>query len=281
RVQADDRGDLARLESMDLVLASRVSPVGDTSSSIQLTPVSAFAKTKLHPESAAIPRLNRRRMNEVAAFLDAGVLPSSVQAQLEADLESNPLDLPAGYSMEFGGEASKRDDAVGNLFSTVGVLGVLMLATLVLSFSSFRMAGIISVVAVLSIGLAMAALAISGYSFGFMAIIGTMGLIGVAINDSIVVLAGIRANPKASSGDVEATVAETMHTSRHVVATTLTTMAGFTPLILDGGGFWPPMAVSIAGGVAGATLLALVLVPALHQRLVKTPCRENASPAPV
>ena len=276
RVQADDRGDLASLESMDLVLASKVSSDGDPSPA-QLTPVSAFATTKLQPESAAIPRLNRRRMNEVAAFLDAGVLPSSVQRRLEADLESDPLDLPAGYSMEFGGEASKRDDAVGNLFSTVGVLAVLMLATLVLSFSSFRMAGIISVVAVLSIGLAMAALAISGYSFGFMAIIGTMGLIGVAINDSIVVLAGIRANPKASAGDIEATVAETMHTSRHVVATTLTTMAGFTPLILDGGGFWPPMAVSIAGGVAGATLLALVLVPTLHQRLLRTPRGEEPS----
>ncbi|MCC9658314.1 efflux RND transporter permease subunit [Rhodopirellula halodulae] len=267
RVDASHRGDLGRLESMDLMLTS--TGTGRNSIQPERTPVSAFAETTLQPESAAIPRLNRRRMNEVAAFLDAGVLPSSVQSQLEEDLLLNPLQLPAGYSVEFGGEASKRDDAVGNLFSTVGVLAVLMLATLVLSFGSFRMASIISVVAMLSIGLALAALSISGYSFGFMAIIGTMGLIGVAINDSIVVLAGIRANPAAREGDVEATVQETMHTSRHVVATTLTTMAGFTPLILDGGGFWPPMAVSIAGGVAGATLLALVLVPTLHRRLLQ------------
>ncbi|CAN0432834.1 unnamed protein product, partial [Hapterophycus canaliculatus] len=184
------------------------------------------------------------------------------------DFEAN---LPNGYSMKYGGEASKRDDAVGNLFSTVGVLGVLMLATLVLSFSSFKMAAIIGAVAALSVGLGMAALTASGYPFGFMAIIGTMGLIGVAINDSIVVLAGIRANASAVAGQVEAVVHEVMHTSRHVVATTLTTMAGFTPLILDGGGFWPPMAVSIAGGVAGATLLALVLVPSLHQWFVAKP----------
>ncbi|MEM6366350.1 MAG: efflux RND transporter permease subunit, partial [Planctomycetota bacterium] len=257
RVGDDDRSNLARVRSMNVML-----PLGGE------TPVSAVADVTLRPEAAAVPRLNRQRMNEVNAYLVAGVLPSVVQNQIASSFESNPLDLPPGYSYEFGGEASKRDDAVGNLFSTVGVLAVLMAATLVLSFGSFRMASMIGIVAVLSIGLGLLALLLSGYSFGFTAIIGTMGLIGVAINDSIVVLAGIRANPEAVKGDVSATVDEVMHATRHVVATTLTTMAGFAPLILDGGAFWPPMAVSIAGGVSGATLLALVLIPALHQWLL-------------
>ncbi|TWT91351.1 efflux RND transporter permease subunit [Neorhodopirellula pilleata] len=260
RVGGVDRGELAKIQSSDIQLT--------TAEGIRLTPLSAIAQTVLTPEAAALPRLNRMRMNEVAAYLQAGVLPSIVQSRLEAELSDWQQNLPTGYTMSYGGEASKRDDAVGNLFSTVGVLAVLMLATLVLSFSSFRMAGIITLVAALSVGLGMAALTASGYPFGFMAIIGTMGLIGVAINDSIVVLAGIRANPSAVAGDTEAVVGEVMHTSRHVVATTLTTMAGFTPLILDGGGFWPPMAVSIAGGVAGATLLALILVPSLHTLLM-------------
>lgn len=261
RVGDANRGELARIASVDLVLPNA------RGSGLRVTPLSAFATVGLEPEAAALPRLNRMRMNEVAAYLAAGVLPSEVQASLQAELDELIDQLPTGYSVAFGGEASKRDDAVGNLFSTVGVLAVLMLATLVLSFGSFRMAGIIALIAALSVGLGMGALALSGYPFGFMAIIGTMGLIGVAINDSIVVLAGIRANPIAMTGDVDAIRDEVMHSSRHVVATTLTTMAGFTPLILDGGGFWPPMAVSIAGGVAGATLLALVLVPSLYRWL--------------
>ncbi len=53
--------------------------------------------------------------------------------------------------------------------------------------------------------------------------------------------------------------------TRHVVATTLTTIAGFTPLIVDGGQFWPPLAIAIAGGVSGATLLALFFVPAIYR----------------
>jgi len=261
RVGDSDRSDLARIGSVDLVLA------GNTPSDARVTPLSAFADVKLEPESAALPRLNRLRMNEVAAQIAVGVLPSQVQSALEEKLAAFGKELPTGYRLEYGGAASKRDDAIGNLFSTVGVLAVLMLATMVLSFGSFRMAGIIAVVAMLAVGLGMGALALSGFSFGFMAIIGTMGLIGVAINDSIVVLAGIRANPDAAGGNVDAIVTEVMHSSRHVVATTLTTMAGFTPLILDGGGFWPPMAVSIAGGVAGATVLALVFVPAAYAGL--------------
>ena len=55
--------------------------------------------------------------------------------------------------------------------------------------------------------------------------------------------------------------------TRHIVATTLTTIAGFIPLLVGGGTFWPPLAVVIAGGVGGATLLALVLAPAGHRIL--------------
>jgi multidrug efflux pump subunit AcrB len=58
------------------------------------------------------------------------------------------------------------------------------------------------------------------------------------------------------------------HSTRHIVSTSLTTMAGFTPLIIGGGGFWPPTAVAIAGGVAGATLLALILAPSCYLLLM-------------
>ncbi len=53
-----------------------------------------------------------------------------------------------------------------------------------------------------------------------------------------------------------------MRAARHILATTFTTIGGFLPLILFGGRFWPPMATAIAGGVGGASILALDLVPA-------------------
>ncbi len=98
---------------------------------------------------------------------------------------------------------------------------------------------------------------------GFMAIMGTMGLIGLAINDSIVVLSALNNDSEAKFGDPDAIVQVVLNGSRHILSTTLTTVGGFLPLILFGDRFWRPLATAVSGGVTGATLLALVLVPAL------------------
>ena len=263
RVGANDRGSLARIEGLDLIVGG-----GNKNTSPRMIPLSALATVDLTIESASIPRLDRQRMSEVSVYLRSGVLPSTVQAFIEDSLASKPLQLQSGYSIGYGGEASERDDSIGNLLSTVSLLMVMMVATLVLSFGSFRMAAIIGFVGMLSTGLAMLSLAIGGYQFGFISIIGTMGLLGVAINDSIVILAGIRSNPRACAGDIDATTQEVMHASRHVLSTTITTIAGFAPLVVSGGEFWPPLAVAISGGVAGATVLAMVFVPSLHQWII-------------
>jgi multidrug efflux pump subunit AcrB len=107
--------------------------------------------------------------------------------------------------MEYGGEADARGNAIGNLLSTVGVLAILMTATLVLSFNSFGLAALIGSVALFAVGLAALALKLFGSLFGFTAILGTLGLIGLAINDSIVVLAALREDPDARRGNPQAT----------------------------------------------------------------------------
>ena len=103
------------------------------------------------------------------------------------------------------------------------------------------------------------------YPLGFNPILGTAGLVGVAINASIVVLAAIRANPLSASGDPDAIVYETFQPTRHIVSTTLTTVGGFLPLLLfSGGDFWPPLAVVIAGGGGLSISLGLLLTPAVY-----------------
>ena len=107
---------------------------------------------------------------------------------------------------------------------------------------------------------------------------------GVALNDSIVVLASIRGNPRAADGDLDAVAAEAMGCLRHVISTTLTTIGGFVPLLVFvGGSFWPSLAIVLAGGVAGATLLAIGFIPPAYVilrrlRLVSPPKRFHASP---
>ena len=260
RLSAANRSQLNSITSLNLL------PNGNSSQ--ETIPLSSLGKVTLKPELADITRYNGQRVNTIQGFLTPGVLPDLALSNFKQQLEAANWQLPGGYSYEFGGEAEQKNSAVGGLISLVGVIVVLMIATLVLSLSSFRLAALIGVVAIASFGLGLFSIWLFGYPFGFNPIIGTVGLIGVAINDSIVVLAAIQQHPIAKTGNKKAIREVVLRSTRHVLATTLTTAVGFVPLLLGGGEFWPPLAIAIAGGVIGATLLALYLIPAAYLLIV-------------
>ncbi len=232
----------------------------------QWIPANAFGVMRITPELQGITRYNGERINKISGYLRQGALPIEVTRAVLEEIDRGGLKLPPGYRIELAGDSAEQQRAMGQLLTYAPVLVMLMVATLVLSFRSFALAALIGVVAVLSVGLGMLSLWMGGFPLGFNPIIGTAGLIGVAINGSIVVLAAIRANPRACSGDSPAIIDETLGATRHIVSTTLTTVAGFIPLLLfSGGDFWPPLAVVIAGGVGLSGLLSLVLTPAAYR----------------
>ncbi|MDY6902283.1 MAG: efflux RND transporter permease subunit [Cyanobacteriota bacterium] len=261
RLQNQERGNLSQITSLDLLANSRNNRGNNPLAAV---PLSSLGKIELKPELAQITHYNGQRVNTIQGFLNAGVLPAGILSQFQTKLEYFKSSLPPNYRFEFGGEEEQRNDAVGGLVSTVGVLIILMIATLVLSLGSFQLAGVIGIVAVASFGLGLFSIWLFGYPFGFNPIIGSVGLIGVAVNDSIVVLSAISNHPIAKTGNPKAIQKVVLHSTRHVLTTTLTTAIGFVPLLLSGGEFWPPLAVAIAGGVVGATLLALYFVPAAY-----------------
>jgi multidrug efflux pump subunit AcrB len=235
----------------------------------------SLGQFKLSSDSGAIIRLNGERVNEIKAYLQVGVLPSEALDRFRRDLRNSDFRLPDGYRIEIGGEAEKRREAVSTLVANVSIIVALMVLTLVAVMGSFKNASIIACVGGLTIGLGPLALFVFGYPFGFMAIVGTMGLIGVAINDSIVVLAAIREQFEAATtelddgGEADESVPVQMAnvvvgSTRHILATTCTTMIGFLPLVIAGGKFWPPLAIVISFGIAFATLLAFYFTPSLY-----------------
>ena len=263
RVSNAQRGDFSQITSLDL------QPIDSSLnqnrfSSTDTIPLSALAKVELKPEFAVIRRRNGRRVNLIQGFIAAGVLPSEVLKEWQQQLNDSKFELPSGYWSEIGGESEKQDEAKASLFATVPFVLFLAASILVLSLNSFRATAIIGIVAISAVGLGFFSLWLFGYPFGFMSLIGTFGLVGIAINDSVVVLAAILQDPEACTGNRRATRQVVMGSTRHVVATTLTTMIGFVPLLIKGGSFWPPLAVAIAGGVGGSTLVALYLVPCCY-----------------
>ncbi|MGB0595866.1 MAG: hypothetical protein ACPGLY_04080 [Rubripirellula sp.] len=136
-----------------------------------------------------------------------------------------------------------------------------MIATLTLSFGSIRIAVIVLSVAARLIGVRIGALSLFGYPAGFLAILGIVGLAAVAINETTVV--AVSGNEATACGDARAVREVVTRSIRHMVATSLMTMKGFIPLLLGGGGFWPPLAIALTGGVGGVTLLALCFSPSV------------------
>jgi multidrug efflux pump subunit AcrB len=231
-------------------------------------PLAALGELTLRPAEVAIPRDKGIRVNTIEAYTRPDALAIDVAREVLDRVEAQGQAVPAGYRIELGGEAETSGESEGNLAAYLPAIAAAMLATLVLAFRSLRMAAMLLVIAGACVGLGLLSTFSIGYPFGFNTILGTLGLIGVGLNDSIVVIAAIRNNPAARAGDADAVVDEVMGCTRHVLSTTLTTVGGFAPLLLlTDGQFYPSLAVVLAGGILGATLLSLVFIPAAYTLL--------------
>ena len=231
----------------------------------RFVPAEALGTLDLRPEVAEITRYNGRRVNNIFAYIKGSAKPVSVSS---AVLESvnNRINVPAGYSIDVAGESEQQAEAIAGLATFAPVLLTLMAATIILAFRSLALATIVFTVAFLSVGLGMLSLKIAGYPLGFNPLIGSIGLAGVIINDTIVILAAILNNEKAKHGDGAEIVKETYGCGRHVLSTTLTTIGGFVPLLLfSGGSFWPPLTVVIAGGIGFGLMLAMFFTPLAYK----------------
>jgi multidrug efflux pump subunit AcrB len=216
---------------------------------------------ELKPSRSPITRKNGERLNTVQAFVTRGVLTEEALKQLQADLAANPIELPASYRYSFGGSSDERASVVDKIMAPMGMIVAMLIATIVLTFNSWRLAAVALLVCLCSMGLSLLALAIFRYPFGVQALIGVIGSIGVSINAAIIIMTALQHNERAMQGQTEAVREVVMDSSRHIISTTITTFGGFLPLILAGGGFWPPFAMAIAGGVLLSTIVSFFLVP--------------------
>ncbi|PMH01239.1 efflux RND transporter permease subunit [Vibrio lentus] len=259
RVADDARENLAHLSNIRLPISSEVYSTGIN--------VSTLAELELTTSRGAITRRNGQRVNTIEGYIEAGVLPQTVLNEFQKRLAD--YEMPSGYTIGFGGESAERDNSVNSLISNVAVVVVLMVLVVVMSFNSFRMSSIIFMVAGLAGGLGLLSVWIFGYPFGFTVIIAMLGIAGLAINAAIVILTELKLDKQASSGNVDAVVEAVMSCTRHISSTTITTVGGFMPLIIAGGGFWPPFAVAIVGGTVLTTLISFYFVPVVYHLMTK------------
>ena len=259
RLGAGLRGDPVAIGDMPILPpdAAQVAASGQ----MPAVPLSTLGALRLEPSESTITRRNGERVNTVQAYLMPSVLPAVALQEAMALLGAEGYAPPPGIRLETGGDSDARNSTVQALIAPLGLIITLSIAVVVLTFNSFRLTLIAFGVAGLSGGLSILSLAAFGYPFGINAIIGVIGSIGVSINAALIVLSALQEDERSCAGDRAAMVDVVAGSARHITSTTITTVGGFLPLILGGGGFWPPFAMAVAGGVALSVILAFAFTP--------------------
>lgn len=174
------------------------------------------------------------------------------------------MELPEGYRIEVGGEVESSANGNGALAANLpfAVIGIIIL--LVLQFNSFRRPVIIMLTIPLVVIGAVMGLMVSGAFFSFTALLGIYSLVGIIVNNGIVLIDKIDLERDAGKGVQEAIVEACLARMRPILMTTLTTILGLIPMAVFGGAMWFPMAVVIMGGLAVGSILTLGFVPVLY-----------------
>ena len=226
-----------------------------------------FGDSEITRKSGTITRLQSRKLNTVQGWVQTLTLPSETEAYLEDKVAEFQSRLPAGYTLKQDGQADSRSQSQGQVYSSAVLFIILIIAGLVFALNSFKQMLLIFSCGMLCVGLSYLGLFIGNQNYGFIGLIGVVGLIGLSINDSIIVLSHIK--EEANKRDItKAEVIEiVIRSTRHIITTSATTIGGFAPLLF-GSIFFHPLAWGMIIGVLGATLLALLYVPAVYMNMI-------------
>jgi len=228
--------------------------------SVKSVPLSAVTEdVRVELEDPTIVRWNRRRAVTVQATPDGVTFPALLE---EVQKEFEAIPLPAGYKLEWRGEAFSTLDSQESLKPGAGPAAVIIVFLIVALFNAFRPALIIlSVVPFALIGITAGLLGAS-QPFSFMALLGAMSLAGLMIKNSIVLLDEVDANLSLGMERYNAVVMAAVSRLRPVVLGAGTTILGVLPLVQDI--FWVAMATTIAAGLTFGTVLTMILVPVIY-----------------
>ena len=221
-----------------------------------------YGQASINKTSSYVTRRNSQRVNQVEGWIWTGTLPHKTEQYLEEKFNEFESNLPPGYSIIVGGEAESRGQSQSQIYSSAIIYLLLITFGLVFALNSFKQTLLILSVAIFSIGLSFLGLKLGQQNYGFIGTVGALGLIGLSINDSIIVLSHIKEKANQVSMTKAELIEVVIRSTRHIITTSLTTLGGFLPLIFANI-FFRPLAWAMSIGVLGATMTALLYIPAM------------------
>lgn len=178
-------------------------------------------------------------------------------------------ELPKDYRFYIGGEHESQEESFGGMLNAIIIAMLGIFAVLVLQFRSFSQPIIVFAAIPLAVIGSVLALLITGNSFSFTAFVGLTSLVGIVVNNSIILVDYTNQLRQQGIRLVDALKEAGETRFRPIILTTGTTIGGLLPLTLRGGTLWAPMGWTIIGGLTVSTFLTLIIVPVLYQIFTK------------
>ena len=211
-----------------------------------------------------ITRLDQQRIAKVQADIYGRKL-SDVTPEVRAGIAA--LDIPEGVRVSFGGDIEEQRESFRDLTLLLVLAIALVYIVMAAQFQSFRGPLVIMFsIPFAFVGVVLAFL-VTGTTLNMISFLGMVMLMGIVVNNAIVLVDYTNILRKRGLGVREAIIASGRRRLRPVLMTALTTMCGMLPLALsrsEGAESWNPLGVSMVGGLLVATVVTLVLVPTIY-----------------
>lgn len=216
-------------------------------------------------EEPVVVRSNGERAMRIQCYPVPGQAVENARQTIARQIDN--IELPAGYSMRWEGERSASDESMKYLFMYYPLAVILMIAILIMLFKDYKKPLIIILcLPLLSIGI-IASMLLSGKTFGFVAMVAALGLVGMLIKNGIVLMDEITLQISDGVEPVKALMDSSESRFRPVMLASLTTILGMIPLLGDS--LFGPGAVVIMGGLLVGTLITLLFIPVLYALFFK------------
>ncbi|MGJ8558612.1 MAG: efflux RND transporter permease subunit [Litorimonas sp.] len=256
------RTNVSAIERLPIPLPeSRRSDTG-----LMFVPLSEVARVDIAPGPNQISRENGKRKLTVTSNVrdrDLGSFITDLQSRMDAQAE-----LPTGYWVEYGGTWEQLVSASRRLTVVVPVALLAIFGLLLMLFGSFRDAGIVFTGVPLALTGGVAALAIRDLPLSISAGVGFIALSGIAVLNGVVMLSFIKERRESGEQLEEAIFKGALQRLRPVLMTALVASLGFVPMAINvglGSEVQRPLATVVIGGIISATLLTLLVLPALYR----------------
>ena len=250
RLEPHERAEITQLETVSIPTSNGA------------VPLAQVAHIEYGSEDNMIWRRNLRPTVTVCGSITDNVTGNDVTSRVYDELASIRQGLPAGVTIEIDGSLEDSEDTLNELLKPIPVMLVLMAVLLMLQLQDIRKLFVILCTAPLGIIGVIFGLLIFQSTLGFMAELGILALTGIIIRNSVVLIDQIQQHLDAGMQPLDAVIESAIVRFRPIMLAAFTTVLGLIPLFASV--FWNAIAVSIAAGLTGATLLTLIVLPVIY-----------------